>query len=44
MSEQGLQQARDKMASAGVGRTAIEVFSDYYKPVSYTHLGQPVAE
>ena len=31
MSEQGLQQARDKMASAGVGRTAIEVFSDYYK-------------
>src|SRR3954453_14241218 len=33
MSDQGLQQARDKMAHAGVDQTAIEVFSHYYRLV-----------
>jgi len=31
MSDEGLEQARDKMADAGVGETAIEVFSHYYR-------------
>src|SRR4051795_7695432 len=31
MSDQGLQQAREKMAHAGVDQTAIEVFSHYYR-------------
>ncbi len=31
MSDEGLQQARDKMADAGVDAVAIEVFSHYYR-------------
>lgn len=33
MSEEGLRQAQRKMADAGVGRTAIDVFSHYYEQV-----------
>jgi UTP--glucose-1-phosphate uridylyltransferase len=39
MSDQGLQQARDKMAHAGVDRTAIEVFSHYYRLVEGGETG-----
>jgi len=34
MSEQGLQQARQKMIDAGVGRTAVDVFSHHYEQVA----------
>lgn len=34
MSEQGLREARQKMADAGVGRTAIDVFSHYYDQIA----------
>jgi UTP--glucose-1-phosphate uridylyltransferase len=39
MSEQGLQQARDKMAAAGVDPVAIEVFSHYYRLVESGETG-----
>src|SRR3954453_16048854 len=39
MSDQGLQQARDKMAHAGVDQTAIEVFSHYYRLVESGETG-----
>jgi UTP--glucose-1-phosphate uridylyltransferase len=39
MSEKGLQQARDKMAEAGVDPVAIEVFSHYYRLVESGETG-----
>jgi UTP--glucose-1-phosphate uridylyltransferase len=39
MSDQGLQQARDKMAAAGVDPVAIEVFSHYYRLVESGETG-----
>ena len=39
MSDEGLQQARDKMADAGVDATAIEVFSHYYRLVESGETG-----
>ena len=39
MSDQGLQQARDKMAEAGVDPTAIEVFAHYYRLVESGETG-----
>jgi len=39
MSVEGLQQARDKMASAGVDPVAIEVFSHYYRLVESGESG-----
>src|SRR3712207_6538312 len=39
MSDSGLQQARDKMAAAGVDPVAIEVFSHYYRLVESGETG-----
>jgi UTP--glucose-1-phosphate uridylyltransferase len=39
MSDQGLQQARDKMAQAGVDPVAIDVFSHYYRLVESGETG-----
>ena len=39
MSDQGLQQARDKMAKAGVDPVAIDVFSHYYRLVESGETG-----
>lgn len=39
MSDEGLQQARDKMAAAGVDPVAIEVFSHYYRLVESGETG-----
>jgi UTP--glucose-1-phosphate uridylyltransferase len=39
MSDEGLQQARDKMAAEGVDQTAIEVFSHYYRLVESGETG-----
>ena len=39
MSDQGLQQARDKMAAAGVDPVAIEVFAHYYRLVESGETG-----
>ena len=39
MSDEGLQQARDKMAEAGVDETAIEVFAHYYRLVESGETG-----
>jgi UTP--glucose-1-phosphate uridylyltransferase len=39
MSDQGLQQARDKMADAGVDPVAIEVFAHYYRLVESGETG-----
>jgi UTP--glucose-1-phosphate uridylyltransferase len=39
MSDQGLQQARDKMAAAGVDPTAIDVFAHYYRLVESGETG-----
>ena len=39
MSVEGLQQARDKMAEAGVDPVAVEVFSHYYRLVESGETG-----
>ena len=39
MSDEGLQQARDKMAAAGVDPVAIEVFAHYYRLVESGETG-----
>jgi UTP--glucose-1-phosphate uridylyltransferase len=39
MSDEGLQQARDKMAAAGVDPVAVEVFSHYYRLVESGETG-----
>ena len=39
MSDEGLQQARDKMAAAGVDPVAIDVFAHYYRLVESGETG-----
>ena len=39
MSDEGLEQARDKMAAEGVDPLAIEVFSHYYRLVESGETG-----
>ena len=39
MSDEGLQQARDKMADAGVDPVAIDVFAHYYRMVESGETG-----